>query len=149
MSQDLGFEKQDEKQKGLIPYYQMIEKIISKIGLSPDECRQDTGRWAFYRGSALVIVDIFHSAPNNENYMLISSPVVKVPTKNVEQFYRRILEINHFMYQASFSAKDGQAFLRILRECRGLDEAEIEAMVQRVGYYADEYDDILKQEFPI
>jgi hypothetical protein len=149
MDQNFDNTKQDASQQKLIPYYMMVENIVLSFGLNPEECRKETGRWAFYRGSALVLIDIYHSQPNNEDYILISSPVVRVPKTNTEKFYKRILEINHFMYQASFSIKESQAFLKILRECRGLDSDEIKAMIQRVGYYADEYDDILKQEFGV
>jgi hypothetical protein len=149
MSQEFKLEQLDKNQQKLIPFYIMVENIIRSFGLNPEECRKDAGRWAFYRGSAMVIIDIYHSDPNNEDYILVSSPVVRIPKTNVEKFFQRILEINHFMYQASFSIKEGQTYLRILRETRNLDAAEIEAMFQRVGYYADEYDDILKQEFPV
>lgn len=149
MSSDLKLDQIDPSQKNLVPYYMMVENTILSLGLNPEECQEEAGRWVFRKGSAKIIVSVFHSQPNKEDYILVSSPVVKIPGTNLEKFFKRLLEINTIMFQASFSIDNGFAYLRILRECKGLDNKEIENMFQRVGYYADEYDDILKQEFPI
>jgi hypothetical protein len=128
-------------------YVALIDKVISWLGINVADSKKDKYKWAFYRGSASIRIEIFHSKSNNENYIHISSPVLKIPSTNIEKFYKRLLEINNKLFQASFSIKENNAYLRIIRECKGLDSREIGNMVQRVSYYADEYDDLLKLEF--
>jgi hypothetical protein len=128
-------------------YAMLIDKVISWLGMNAAESKKDKYKWAFYRGSAFVKIEIFHSKSNNEDYIHICSPVLKIPKVNIEKFYKRILEINNKLFQASFSIKEGYAYLRIIRECKGLDSREVGNMIQRVSYYADEYDDLLKLEF--
>ena len=128
-------------------YATLVDKVVAWLGINVADSKKDKYKWAFYRGSALVKIEIFHSKSNSEDYMHVSSPVLKIPKTNVEKFYKRLLEINNKLFQASFSIKDGYAYLRIIRECKGLDSREIGNMVQRVSYYADEYDDLLKNEF--
>ncbi len=128
-------------------YYSLVDSVIFSLGLNVTESRKDKGKWSFYRGSALVKIEVYHSKPNNEDYIHICSPIMKIPKHNAEKFYKRLLEINNKLFQVSFSIKEGNAVLRVIRECSGLDAREIENMIQRVGYYADEYDDLLKMEF--
>jgi hypothetical protein len=140
-------EKIAENNNKLTAYYSIVDNVIYALGLNVTESRKDKGKWAFYRGSALVKIDVYHSKPNNEDYIHICAPVMKIPKHDTEKFYKRLLEINNKLFQVSFSIKEGNAVLRVIRECSGLDVKEIENMIQRVGYYADEYDDLLKQEF--
>jgi len=142
-----NLEKITESNKKLSTYYSMVDDVIYSLGLNVTESRKDKGKWAFYRGSALVKIEVYHSKPNDENYIHIYSPIMKVPKKDTEKFYKRLLEINNKLFQSAFSIKDGIAILRIIRECTNLDSKEIENMIQRIGYYADEYDDLLKNEF--
>jgi hypothetical protein len=140
-------EKITENSKKLTASFALVDNVIYTLGLNVTESRKEKGKWAFYRGSALVKIEVYHSKPNNEDYIHICSPIMKIPKQNIEKFYKRLLEINNKLFQVSFSIKDGSAVLRVIRECSGLDSKEIENMIQRVGYYADEYDDLLKQEF--
>lgn len=142
-----NIEKITDSNKKLNTYYSMVDDVIYSLGLNVTESRKDKGKWAFYRGSALVKIEVYHSKPNDENYIHIYSPMMKVPKKDTEKFYKRLLEINNKLFQSAFSIKDGVAILRIIRECTNLDSKEIENMIQRIGYYADEYDDLLKEEF--
>ena len=39
------------------------------------------------------------------------------------------------------------AWLKMIRECDGLDENEAFGIITRVGNYADQYDDLLKEHY--
>ena len=140
-------ENNNNVNEDLNSYASLIDKVVTWLGMDVAESKKDKYKWAFYRGSAFVKIEIFHSKSNSENYIHICSPVLKIPKTNVEKFYKRLLEINNKVFQASFSIKEGYAYLRIIRECKGLDSREVGNMIQRVSYYADEYDDLLKLEF--
>jgi hypothetical protein len=127
-------------------YSAMIEEIIRSFGIDPVTCReQKPGQWTLYRGSARVFVDLYTA--EGSDYICVASPVMEMPSKALLPFYRKLLELNHEMYAASFSVKENCVWLRIVREVEGLDQNEATAMLNRVGAYADQFDDLLTGEF--
>lgn len=134
-------------------YYAVIEQVISGLGVAPDICRVKDqngtvmpGQWNLVKGSANIYVDVY-STQDGYAYCCVASPVMKIVTANTAGLYEKLLKLNHDMYAASFSINQGWVWLRILRECAGMDAAECRAMFDRVGWYADQYDDDLKKEF--
>ncbi|OQY03273.1 MAG: hypothetical protein B6I20_05340 [Bacteroidetes bacterium 4572_117] len=75
------------------------------------------------------------------------APVVEVPTKNAEAFYREILEINHNLYGVGMTKHQSWIYIKTLRELEGIDANEMMAMINRVGNYADDYDDKLRNKY--
>lgn len=127
-------------------YSTLIEEIIRSLGIDPASCRgQNLGQWTMVKGSARVYIDIYNA--NSADYICVASPVMEMPSKTLLPFYRKLLELNHDMYAASFSVKDNWVWLRILRELDGLDKNEASAMLNRVGTYADQFDGMLIEEF--
>lgn len=130
----------------LASYNVMIEDIIRSFNVDPVSCREaKTGQWTLHRGSARLYVDIY--TQDGTDYICVASPIMDMPSKALLPFYRKLLELNHEMYAASFSVKDNGVWLRIIRELQGLDPSEAAAMLNRVGYYADQFDDLLTEEF--
>jgi len=137
---------QQQKATKLETYSVMIEDVIRSLGVDPITSREkSTGQWTLQRGSVKVYVDIYNV--NGTDYICVASPVMEMPSKLLLPFYRKLLELNHEMYAASFSVKDNWVWLRILRELDGLDKNEATAMINRVGSYADQFDEMLISEF--
>ncbi len=137
----------------LQPYFNLVEQVIGGLGIQPDLCRcKDAngaivpGQWSLSRGSAQIYVTIWNP-PNSPGYCCVASPVMQVTTSRIQDFYERLLKTNHELWAVSFSISDGWVWLRSLRECDGMDGNEFSAMLNRVGYYADDLDDKLKAEF--
>ncbi len=137
----------------LKPYYEIIESVITGLGVTAESCRTNDqngnaipGQWSLVKGSANIYVDVYQTQDGNA-YCCVASPVMPIVTPNLKDLYERLLTVNHEMYAASFSIHQGWVWLRILRECSGMDEAECRAMFDRVGWYADQYDDELKKNF--
>lgn len=140
-----------KKKVDLTAANKLVEKTISVLGVDPVQCREKVpGQWTLVRGSATIYVDVYDL--QGAGYICAASPILKIMTSKKEALYEKLLFLNHQMYAASFSIHKGNdgidwVWLRIVREIEGLDENEAGAIFNRVGYYADQYDDELKNEF--
>lgn len=99
------------------------------------------------KGSATIGVNVL----DDHGVLLLIAPVMPVPKHGRETLYRRLLELSFLTTaDASFAidaAKD-EIFVRTLRRLSGLDYEEFEDLLDTVGRVADEWDDVLKREFP-
>ncbi len=99
------------------------------------------------KGSATIGVNVL----DDHGVLLLIAPVMPVPRSGREALYRRLLELSFLTTaDASFAidaAKD-EIFVRALRRLSGLDYEEFEDLLDTVGRVADEWDDVLKREFP-
>jgi hypothetical protein len=75
------------------------------------------------------------------------APVCDVPVNNQHLFTKELLEINHSLYGVSFTIYSEKAYIKSIRELEGLDKSEIKSTFDRVGIYADEWDDKLKTKY--
>ena len=144
------FKKKDKKDKeeklDISVYEKMITKLIASHGLDPEKCRhRPKTLWSAYRGSALIYTEIFDM--NNVYYIEISCPIMKIPSKNILPFYRKLLEINYQLIGVKFFVKGDLLYLSENRQLKGLDYEELRAMEDRVSYHADKLDDVLIEEF--
>lgn len=135
-------------QQNIKYYYEIIESCIKDMGEDPIACRGELdGQWNLKRGSASVWVDVWEMESNKQIYFQLLSPVVGVPPTNREAFYQELLQINHTLYGVAFTIKDNYAYIKMIREAQGLDKTEAAAMLDRIGYYADLYDDKLREKY--
>jgi hypothetical protein len=99
------------------------------------------------KGSATIGVNVL----DDHGVLLLIAPIMPVPKAGREALYRRLLELSFLTTaDASFAidaAKD-EIFVRALRRLSGLDYEEFEDLLDTVGRVADEWDDVLKREFP-
>ena len=136
----------------LTHYYQLVENAIKELGVNPVEARtQKAGQWNLRKGSASVWINVFLSRERDDyGYLQIMSPVMKVPQgDNREALFEELLQLNYQLYGVAFSMYEGWLYLRTIRELEGLSPEEALAMLTRIGVYADEYDDYLKQKYGI
>ncbi|HEY6162021.1 MAG TPA: YbjN domain-containing protein [Bacteroidia bacterium] len=129
-------------------YYEMIDNIIKGFGVDPSACKSETpGQWNLKKGSAPVWVDVWKMQDQEYGYLQIMAPICEVPVNNQHLFTKELLEINHQLYGVAFTIYKEWAYLKMIRELDGLDESEALAMFNRIGNYADQYDDILKNKY--
>lgn len=141
-------------ERGIVEkYYEVVESVIKELGAPAEQCRTlDTngkfipGQWNLVKGSAKIFADVYTTA-EGLSYFCVASPVMKVTMPDSKKLYEKLLNLNHQMYSASFSIDQGLVWLRILRECEGMDKKECRSTFDRMGWYADQYDDLLKNEF--
>lgn len=107
----------------------------------------ENGYTQMRKGSASIGVNVL----DDHGVLLMIAPVMPVPKQGRETLYRRLLELSFLTTaDASFAidaAKD-EIFVRALRRLSGLDYEEFEDLLDTVGRVADEWDDVLRREFP-
>ncbi len=131
-------------------YYQIVEESIKSLGVNPADCRGDKpGQWNLKKGSALVWVDVMYIEREQRAYYQVMSPVCPLPSTHLLEFFQELLEINYGFYGVSFVKYENWIYIKMIREVEGLDSNEASAMLNRVGNYADHYDDFLKQKYGI
>ncbi len=78
------------------------------------------------------------------------APLFKtLPKTKVEAFYKRLLRLNAEMGgTASFAVQEDESVvLQTGRGVEGLDPDELKLLLNTVGKFADDYDDLLDKEF--
>jgi hypothetical protein len=133
----------------LNPYFTMVEDIIRGLGVDPSLCRgQNPGQYSLMLGSARVWIDVWYIESQGRAYFQAMSPVMRLPIRESQHaFFQELLEINDKLYGVAFTVYNGWAWLKHIRETDGLDKSEAEAMIHRIGVYADNYDDYLKGKY--
>ncbi len=136
-------------------YYNMFEQVLAEYKVDPTTARgQAPGQWNLKLGSASVWVDVFQSKDAQGNlaqygYLQILAPVCDVPVNNQHLFTKELLEINHSLYGVAFTIFKDKAYIKSIRELQGLDISEIRSTLDRVGIYANDWDDKLKAKYGI
>lgn len=123
-------------------YYNIVESCISSLGVDPALCRgENAGQWSLVKGSAKVWIDVWHIEREGRAYMQVMCPLMAIPATNQGAFYQELLETNDKLFGCAFSIYNGWVWLKVIRECDGIDEKETMAMINRIGNYSDQYDD--------
>jgi hypothetical protein len=136
-------------------YYTMVEQVLTDYKIDPAVARgQQPGQWNLKLGSASVWVDVFQTKDAQGNlmqsgYFQVIAPVCEVPVNNQQLFTKELLEINHSLYGVAFTVFKEWAYIKSIRELQGLDKTEVMSTFDRVGIYADEWDDKLRTKYQI
>lgn len=131
----------------------MVESIIGELGLDPNETRVDSPSdervaWGFMKGSAEIYVTL--KQDKGENYIRVNAPVITLPTSENDQLrlFRFLLTLNAgVVVGAAFGITKERVIMVTERSTVDLDLSEVRDMINRVGHYADYYDDALVNQF--
>ncbi len=129
----------------LTPYYQMVERCFTALGIAPETSRtEQPGEWLVTKGDARIHVFVKYMEQNKDAYFWAVAPVCEIASEEQRKFfYEELLETNHTLYSAAFTKYDKWIYIKTIRELRGLDVDEMYNLINRVGNYADMYNDIL------
>lgn len=136
-------------------YHNLIEQVLTEYKVDPTSARGDQpGQWNLKLGSASVWVDVFQTKDAQGNltqngYFQVLAPICEVPVNNQHLFTKELLEANHGLYGVAFTIYKDWAYIKSIRELMGLDKTEVMSTFDRVGIYADEWDDKLKTKYGI
>lgn len=101
--------------------------------------------WWLTEGSAKIYVFVQDSPAGP--VLRITSPIVFVPDKNRESFYRRLLDINSNLTNCRLATFENYVLVVSQRQTLGISQEELDAGVWNVAYVADLMDDKLCTEF--
>ena len=134
-------------------YYNLVEEVLADYKIDPVTARgQNAGQWNLKLGSASIWADVFltqdtEGKPTQYGYMQVLAFVCDVPVNNQHLFTKELLEINHTLYGVAFTIFQEKAYIKSIRELEGLDKSEVRATFDRVGIYANDWDDKLKTKY--
>jgi len=134
--------------KNIEHYYEIVDNCIKRLGVDPAICKGDKpGQWDLKKGSASVWIDVWKKENEDYGYMQIMAPISEIPATNKEAFYQEVLEINHDLYGVGMTKFENWIYIKMIRELEDLSEEEAFAMFNRIGNYADQYDDFFKDKY--
>ncbi len=129
-------------------YAATVEQILLTLGVDPLRARLNTEAgfgWSFQRGSA--VIEVYVSQQENAGYLQVLSPIMHLPQAGLLPLYRRLLELNLQLTNASLGVYLDVVYLFSERPVDGLDANEANSIITLVAGYADELDDKLVAEF--
>lgn len=125
-----------------------VETILSNLGIDPAEARMDTENgfgWSFQRGSAMI--EVYITSQHGRDYFQVLSPILHLPMTGLLPLYRRLLEINLQITNASIGVHLDIIYVFNERPIEGLDISEVSFTIDRISEYADDLDNQLINEF--
>lgn len=126
----------------------VVERILATIRIDPEEARMATEQgygWSFQRGSALL--EVYLVQQEDREYFQVLSPIMHLPDGNLLPLYRRLLELNLSLTNASLGVYLDVIYVFNERPLQGLDASEADYIIQQIGEYADDLDNQLVNEF--
>lgn len=125
-----------------------VQSILASIGVDPNRAKMDTDEgfgWSFQRGSALI--EIYIAEQEGREYLQLLSPILHLPAGGLLPLYRRLLELNLSLTNASLGVYLDVVYVFSERPLAGLDSAEADFIIKQISEYADTIDNQLRNEF--
>jgi len=124
----------------LQPYYDVVESSITDLGVNPVDCRgENPGQWNLRKGETTVWIDLWYIEREDRPYFQVMSPIFKIPTDadTKNRLFEELLSLNDTLYGVAFTTYKEWIYIKVIREADGMDKGEAQAMLLRVGNYAD------------
>jgi hypothetical protein len=124
-----------------------VEQILGNIGIDPVTARMQVQAgygWNFQRGSALIEVYV---TQEERGYLQVLSPIMHLPQTNLLPLYRRLLELNLQLTNASVGVHQDVVYVFNERPLDGLDPIEADTIIRKLAIYADDFDNTLVEEY--
>jgi hypothetical protein len=129
-------------------HVQTVESILSNLGINPVDARMDTEQgygWTFQRGSA--VIEMYVVEQHGREYFQVLAPIMYLPMSGLLPLYRRLLELNLQISNASIGVHLDIVYIFNERPVAGLDAQEANFIIDRISEYADDLDNQLINEF--
>ena len=133
--------------RNLDRYIEIVESAIAELIGDPVPARgEKKGQWNLVIGNYSVMVDVYNLS--GKYFLQIVCPILKleeVSSDKVCQVYRKALEINDRLIQASFSIYNEGIWLRNIRNLEGISVEEARYSINILGQFALKYGEELRQ----
>jgi len=135
-------------QRTLEQYAVTVETILEDLGVPIAEARINVEQgygWNFSRGSA--IIEVYIVEEEGRGYIQVLSPIMHLPEVSLLPLYRKLLEYNLQLTNASLGIYYDVVYVFNERPLLGLDADETNTIITMVAGYADDLDNTLVSEF--
>lgn len=119
----------------------LVEASLAGLKLDPVKCRNEKpGQWSYSQQKSNVWIDVFAFDGNPDKfYIQVMSPLCLVPDKRREEFLLDILDINFKLVGCGIAKRNEWLYVLNLRETANIDQSEIDATLDRVSFYCNDY----------
>ena len=128
---------------------EVIETVISSLDASHNALvhRDGDGHlWKFTYGSADLWVQL--TGTQDDDIFSVWSPILQLPVKDSGKLFEKLLALNWLeTLEAHFATFQNQVVVLSSRTIAGWSVEEISHLITLVATLADDYDDLLQQEF--
>lgn len=130
---------------------EVINEAFAVFGLNPGEhlVREEPKRtiWGFKRGSAQIFIILCFD--ESGAWIQVISPILALPpAARRAECYEHLLKLNtRRLVSCAFGIENDQIIVGSDRSTNDLQAAELQDMILCVSSFADEYDDILAEQF--
>lgn len=130
-------------------HLEVIETVIASLQEDQSAMVSHTDDryvWKFKYGTVEVFVQL--TGITDEDTLTVWATVLKLPAKNEAELMRKLLELNWTStFESRFSIFDNQIVVSSCRTVAELSPAEVSRNITVVATIADEYDEVLMNEF--
>lgn len=140
--------QESQRTNSLQQHAATVEQILVTIGVEPARARMNTDNgygWSFQRGSALI--EVYIAGQDDREYLQVLSPLMHLPAGGLLPLYRRLLELNLTLTNASVGIYLDVIYVFNERPLDGLDNTEANFIITQIAEYADDLDNQLVNEF--
>ena len=124
-----------------------IRGMLEAFNLNEGEEWHETEDGFLYQVGSAVIFNHLAVDEHGDSFVILNSPIVKLPPDNLLAFYRRLLELNfEGSGQAAVGVDHDTVHICATRDVDGLG-SELAEVIIAVGNMADNLDDYLHDEF--
>ena len=137
-----------QEQSLLDKHVDTVGQILISLNVNPAKARMETDQgygWSFLRGSTLI--EVYLTAYSGREYLQVLSPLLHVPTGGLLPLYRRLLELNLSLTNASLGLYLDVVYVFNERPLDGLDATEANFIITQIAEYADDIDNQIVNEF--
>ncbi len=121
----------------------LLEKAITQMDINPVLARTGIEYWDFHKGSANIMLFV-----HNNKYLCATSPLNKLPRKNLAELYEYILTEDVAPYRLSIS--DNQIYMSYIVHITDLYSSHQERILKEIAgmaQKADDFDDLFVNKF--
>lgn len=131
-----------------------IEDILKALDLEPEDHRIATEDanlllWSLGRGAIHTEISIRWDQRMQEGWFCVSAPLVRLPDRDLQAFYRRLLDLNAEIEGAALQTNEDTVCLRSARPLQGMDTLEAEDILERVTWNGEVLIQQLTREFGV
>jgi len=122
---------------------EFVEDALSELKIDPVLLQAGRDFWSFYQGSALIRIFV-----SNESYLIATSPLNKLPKKNLSQLLEYLCGDESLPYMLGIS--DNMVYVSYRVHISDIFGAEREMVKKNLAKFADkanELDDFLEEKF--
>lgn len=130
-------------------YYKVIEEALLDLGVDPETCRDEgqEGSWTISSGNIFLLLDCWPEPEQNVVVFQVLSPLFELPDEMPAEFYNEILELNFTVNGTSLSKLNKTLVFKSICDLNLSDKTDINALINRVGFYADKYGENLSMKY--